>query len=56
MGSDGDMDVDGGGDGDGDGNLNGHWALDWDADKGEYEEDGVEQEPELEHDVSRSIH
>lgn len=32
----------------------GHWPLDYCADVGECEADGVEQEPELEHDVSRS--
>lgn len=54
MHSDVDMDVDGGENGAGDGGLNGYWALDWDVDRGECEEDGVE--PELEHDVSRSTH
>lgn len=36
--------------------ADGHWALDCyaDADVGDCTEDGVEQEPELEHDVSRS--
>lgn len=52
------MDVDAGGNGDGggDGVVNGYWGLGWDVDMGECEEDGVEQEPELEHDVSRSTH
>lgn len=54
------MDADGGGDGGSDGDASGdvseYWGLDWDVDAGGSEEDGVEQEPELEHDVSRSTH
>lgn len=47
-----------GGDGNvgGDGDVNGYLGWDWDMDAGECEEDGVQQEPELEHDVSRSTH
>lgn len=56
MGSDGDMDEDEGEDGCGDGGLNGYWGLDGVVGKGACEEEGVEQEPELEHDVSRSTH
>lgn len=52
MGGNGDADQDG--DGDGDGHVNGYWGLGWHVDAGDCEGDGVEQEPELEHDVSRS--
>ncbi len=48
------MGGDGVGDGGGDGDVNGYWGSDWDVGAGECEEDGVEQELELEHDVSRS--
>lgn len=60
MNSDGDMAVsaDVGGDEreDGDGHANVYWGLDCGVDVGELWEDDVEQEPELEHDVSRSTH
>lgn len=44
------MDGNGGADGD----VNVYWCSDEDEDVGECVGDGVEQEPELEHDVSRS--
>lgn len=52
MGSVGDMDVGGDGGWVVDGYVNGYCGSDWDM--GECEGDGVEQELELEHDVSRS--
>jgi len=55
-GSDGDMDVGGGEDAGVDENVNGYWGYDCGVDAGEWEDNGVEREPELEHDVSRSIH
>lgn len=54
MGGDGDeSEGEGGGGGE---HGNEFWGLDYGVSVGEYGEDDVEQEPELEHDVSRSTH